>query len=98
MSYRDHKPALLDVVLGALADLRSRYDVVVCEGAGSPTEVNLREHDYVNMGLARHADMPVLVVGDIDRGGVLAALFGTTALLSAQDQALVCGRAKARSS
>jgi adenosylcobyric acid synthase len=51
----------------------------------------LREHDYVNMGLARHADMPTVVVGDIDRGGALAALFGTTALLSAEDQALVSG-------
>jgi adenosylcobyric acid synthase len=75
----------------AYDDLRRRYDVVVCEGAGSPAEVNLRAHDYVNMGLARHAGVPTLVVADIDRGGALAALFGTTALLSAEDQALVCG-------
>ena len=58
----------------ALADLRSRFDVVVAEGAGSPTEINLRAGDYVNMGLARHAGLPVIVVGDIDRGGVFAAL------------------------
>jgi hypothetical protein len=55
--------------------------VLVCEGAGSPTEINLRAHDYVNMGLARHAGMPVVVVGDIDRGGLYAALYGTVALL-----------------
>ncbi|GMA89033.1 hypothetical protein GCM10025868_42830 [Angustibacter aerolatus] len=64
---------------------------MVCEGAGSPAEVNLRAGDYVNMGLARHARMPAVVVGDIDRGGVLAAMFGTLALLDADDQALVAG-------
>jgi len=90
-SFAVGRRALAEAAHAAYDDLASRYDVVVCEGAGSPTEVNLREHDYVNMGLARHADMPVVVVGDIDRGGVLAALFGTTALLSAEDQALVCG-------
>ena len=65
------------------------FDVVICEGAGSPTEINLRAGDYVNMGLARHADLPVIVVGDIDRGGVFASLFGTVALLDEADQALV---------
>jgi adenosylcobyric acid synthase len=90
-SFAVGRRALAEAAHAAYDDLASRYDVVVCEGAGSPTEVNLRAHDYVNMGLARHAGMPVLVVGDIDRGGVLAALFGTTALLSAEDQALVCG-------
>ncbi|TAL12516.1 MAG: cobyric acid synthase, partial [Frankiales bacterium] len=90
-SYRQHKEALLDVALQSLADLRSRYDVVVCEGAGSPTEINLRATDIANMGLARAAQLPVLVVGDIDRGGVFASLFGTLALLDAQDQALVTG-------
>ena len=91
MSYRQHKPALLDISLQCLADLRSRYDVVVCEGAGSPAEINLRATDIANMGLARAAQLPVLVVGDINPGGVFAALFGTLALLSPQDQALVCG-------
>src|SRR5450759_5656171 len=75
----------------AFADLASRYDVVIAEGVGSPTEVNLRAGDFVNMGLARRGGLPVLVVGDIDRGGVLAAMFGTLALLSAADQALVAG-------
>jgi adenosylcobyric acid synthase len=91
MSYRDRKVALLDVVCGALEGLRAEHDVVVCEGAGSPTEINLRDTDIANMGLARAADVPVLVVGDIDRGGVLAHLFGTLALLDPADQALVAG-------
>ncbi|HTI20983.1 MAG TPA: cobyric acid synthase [Kutzneria sp.] len=91
MSYRERKPALLGVVTDTLASLRADYDVVVCEGAGSPTEINLRATDIANMGLARAAGLPVLVVGDIDRGGVLAHLFGTLALLSAQDQGLVAG-------
>ena len=91
MSYRAHKAELLEISLQCLADLRARYDVVVCEGAGSPAEINLRATDIANMGLARAADLPVLVVGDINPGGVFAALFGTLALLSPEDQALVCG-------
>jgi adenosylcobyric acid synthase len=91
MSYRQHKAALLEVALDSLATLRARYDVVVCEGAGSPTEINLRATDIANMGLARAAGLPVLVVGDIDRGGVFASLFGTLALLDREDQALVSG-------
>ena len=91
LTYRDHKAALLEVALECLADLRSRYDVVICEGAGSPAEINLRATDIANMGLARAAGLPVLVVGDINPGGVFAGLFGTLALLSAEDQALVSG-------
>jgi adenosylcobyric acid synthase len=90
-SYREHKAALLEVALQSLADLRARFDVVVCEGAGSPTEINLRATDIANMGLARAAQLPVLVVGDIDRGGVFASMFGTLALLDPHDQALVAG-------
>lgn len=90
-SYYARKAALLDVVTGTLAELRSRYDVVVCEGAGSPAEINLRGSDIANMGLAHAADLPVLVVGDIDRGGVLAHLFGTLAVLDAADQARIAG-------
>jgi adenosylcobyric acid synthase len=75
----------------AFRDLSSRYDVVVAEGAGSPAEVNLRGGDYVNMGLAREFSLPVVVVGDIDRGGVLAAMYGTLALLEPADQALIRG-------
>jgi adenosylcobyric acid synthase len=82
---------LLATVLDAYDDLRSRFDVVVCEGAGSPAEINLRRGDLVNMGLARARDLPVIVVGDIDRGGVFAALFGTLALLDPADQALISG-------
>ncbi|PXY26186.1 cobyric acid synthase CobQ [Prauserella sp. PE36] len=79
--------ALAEAAYVALAELRERYDVVVCEGAGSPAEINLREGDYVNMGLARAAGLPVLLVGDIDRGGMLAAMAGTVALLDEADQA-----------
>jgi adenosylcobyric acid synthase len=91
MDYGRLTPQLLPVVLEALADLRSRFEVVICEGAGSPTEINLRHRDITNMGLARPARLPVLVVGDIDRGGVFAAFHGTLALLSAADQALLSG-------
>ena len=75
----------------AYDDLASRFDVVVAEGAGSPAEINLRAGDYVNMGLARHAALPTVVVGDIDRGGVFAAMYGTVALLGPEDQRLVAG-------
>src|SRR5262249_25399073 len=79
------------VAVDTLAELCREYEVVVCEGAGSPAEINLRQTDFVNMGLARSAGLPVVVVGDIDRGGVFAALFGTLALLEPADQALVGG-------
>src|SRR5215469_2702926 len=82
---------LLGTVLNAYDDLRSRYDVVICEGAGSPAEINLRRGDLANMGLAQARSLPVIVVGDIDRGGVFAALYGTLALLDPPDQALVSG-------
>lgn len=85
------RAALAQAAHSAFDDLVGRYDVIVAEGAGSPTEINLRAGDYVNMGLARHAGLPVVVVGDVDRGGVFAAFFGTVALLSAEDQALVAG-------
>jgi adenosylcobyric acid synthase len=90
-SYQALRPRLRGVVLEALADLRARFDVVVCEGAGSPAEINLRAGDLANMGLARAAGLPVLLVGDIDRGGVFASLYGTLALLEPADQALVAG-------
>ncbi|MGH6654300.1 MAG: cobyric acid synthase [Actinocrinis sp.] len=91
LSYQDLKKQLLGTVLEAFDDLRARYDVVVCEGAGSPTEINLREGDLANLGLARARDLPTVVVGDIDRGGVFAAFHGTVALLDAGDQALISG-------
>ncbi|MFG2311620.1 cobyric acid synthase [Streptomyces sp. NPDC048566] len=86
-----HREALLATVLDCLDRLRGTYDAVICEGAGSPAEINLRRTDIVNMGIARNAGLPVLVVGDIDRGGVFASFFGTVALLSPEDQALVAG-------
>jgi adenosylcobyric acid synthase len=91
ISYGAMKKTLMPVVLDSLEDLRRRFDVVVCEGAGSPAEINLRENDIANMGLARAADLPVLLVGDIDRGGLFASLYGTLALLSAEDQSLLAG-------
>lgn len=91
MSYRERKASLLDTVVSTLDGLRAGYDHVICEGAGSPAEINLRATDIANMGLARAAGLPVLVVGDIDRGGVFAQLFGTLALLDPADQALISG-------
>ncbi|MEU6933989.1 cobyric acid synthase [Streptomyces sp. NPDC046374] len=82
---------LFEPVLACLEELRGTYDAVICEGAGSPAEINLRRTDIVNMGIARAARLPVVVVGDIDRGGVFAQFFGTTALLAPEDQALVAG-------
>jgi adenosylcobyric acid synthase len=80
-----------ETAYAAFDDLASRYDLVVCEGAGSPAEINLRAGDFVNMGLARHAGIPAVVVGDIDRGGVFASFFGTVALLEPADRALIAG-------
>jgi adenosylcobyric acid synthase len=90
-NYRALRPRLAETAHATLADLRAEFDVVICEGAGSPTEINLRDGDFTNMGLARHAGFPAIVVGDIDRGGVFAALFGTVALLEPADQALISG-------
>src|SRR5579862_8938092 len=75
-AYRARSGELRAVVLAALADLRSRFDVVVCEGAGGAAEINLMEDDLVNMPLAEQAGLPVVIVGDIERGGVFASLYG----------------------
>ena len=91
VGYRSHAPRLRQVALDSLARLRDAYDVVICEGAGSPAEINLRDTDVANMGLARAAGLPVIVAGDIDRGGVFAAMYGTLALLAPEDQALISG-------
>lgn len=91
ISYQRAKPQLTPTVLGALADLRARYDVVVCEGAGSPAEVNLLDFDLVNLGLAVQAGVPAILVGDIDRGGVFAHLYGTVALLPEDRRSAVRG-------
>ncbi|MCV7400560.1 cobyric acid synthase [Mycobacterium fragae] len=89
--YWSHRDRLFDVVADELSSLRAEFDAVICEGAGSPAETNLRATDLANMGLARAANLPVILVGDIDRGGLLAHLFGTVALLEPEDQALVAG-------
>ncbi|MBA0050483.1 cobyric acid synthase [Streptomyces sp. AJS327] len=89
--HRGRQERLLETVTGCLEELRRTHDAVICEGAGSPAEINLRRSDIVNMGLARAARLPVVVVGDIDRGGVFASFFGTTALLTPEDQELLAG-------
>ncbi len=90
-NYVQHRDQLASIVLDELTRLRDEFDAVICEGAGSPAEINLRATDLANMGLARAADVPVLLVGDIDRGGLLAHLFGTVAVLEPDDQALIAG-------
>ncbi|OBK75285.1 cobyric acid synthase CobQ [Mycobacterium sp. 1274761.0] len=89
--YINHRERLAEVINDELASLRAEFDAVICEGAGSPAEINLRATDLANMGLARAAHLPVVLVGDIDRGGLLAHLFGTVAVLAAEDQALIAG-------
>lgn len=89
--YAREKPALLEAVLAAYARLRSEADLVIIEGAGSPAEVNLRAGDIANMGFARAAQVPVVLVGDIDRGGVIASLVGTQAVLAPEDAAMIHG-------
>lgn len=89
--YQAYKPKLRRMVKETYDALEARYDAVVIEGAGSPAEINLREGDLVNMWMAEAADAPVLLVGDIDRGGVFAALYGTLALLQPDERARVKG-------
>jgi len=89
--YQAMKPELLPRVLESFALLRECADIVLVEGAGSASEVNLRVADIANMGFARAADVPVVLVGDIDRGGVIASLVGTQAVLDPADAALVAG-------
>jgi adenosylcobyric acid synthase len=89
--YWRNRAGLLDTVTDALATLRRDYDVVLIEGAGSPVEINLARNDIVNMHIARLADAPVLLVGDIDRGGIFASILGTLMLLPPEDRARVAG-------
>ena len=91
MEYYRRKRDFIPAVMEAYESLAREYDVIVIEGAGSPAEINLQENDIVNMGLARMVDAPVLLVGDIDRGGVFAQLYGTVALLAPEDRALLRG-------
>lgn len=91
MEYYRRKRELLPAVLEAYNSLAAEYDVLVIEGAGSPAEINLKQDDFVNMGLAKLVDAPVLLVGDIDRGGVFAQLYGTVALLEEDERARIKG-------
>jgi len=90
-AYQHMKRELLPYVLDSFERLRSEADIVLVEGAGSAAEVNLRENDIANMGFARAADVPVIIIGDIDRGGVIAGLVGTKAVLAPEDAALIYG-------
>jgi adenosylcobyric acid synthase len=89
--YYDHTPYLAGIIEKSLDRLRSEFDIVVIEGAGSPAEINLQEQEIVNMRVARMAEAPVLLVGDIDRGGVFASIVGTLDLLDRGDRDLVKG-------
>ncbi len=89
--YQAMKPGLMPRVLESFARMRAEADIVLVEGAGSASEVNLRAGDIANMGFARAAGAPVVVIGDIDRGGVIASLVGTHAVLEGADRAMVAG-------
>jgi adenosylcobyric acid synthase len=90
-AYQKMKPELLPAVLESFAKLREEADIVLVEGAGSASEINLRANDIANMGFARAADIPVILIGDIDRGGVIASLIGTKAVIDAADATLIRG-------
>lgn len=87
--YFKYKRNLVPEIMSAYDKLASEYDIIVIEGAGSPAEINLKEDDIVNMGFAEMVDAPVLLVGDIDRGGVFAQLYGTVALLESEERARI---------
>ena len=89
--YFRYRKSLIPEVMEAYHALAAKYDILVIEGAGSPAEINLRQDDIVNMGMARRANAPVLLCGDIDRGGVFAALYGTVKLLEPEEQTLIRG-------
>ncbi|MGF9761297.1 cobyric acid synthase [Microvirga sp. 0TCS3.31] len=89
--YQSWKPRLMEAVLGSFGRLSNEADLVLVEGAGSASEVNLRAGDIANMGFARAANVPVVLVGDIDRGGVIASLVGTEAVLDDADAAMIRG-------
>ncbi|MDB1125126.1 cobyric acid synthase [Vibrio algarum] len=89
--YHNYKPNMMPYVMESFERLQNKFDSVIIEGAGSPAEINLRDHDIANMGFAEEADIPVIIVADIDRGGVFAHLYGTLALLSESEQNRVVG-------
>lgn len=89
--YFEYKKELLPIIEKTFSEIESENDIVVVEGAGSPAEINLRENDIVNMGLAELVDLPVILVADIDRGGVFASLYGTVMLLSEKERKRIKG-------
>lgn len=89
--YQALKPKLMDAVLESWARLSQGADLIIVEGAGSPAEINLRPRDIANMGFATRANVPVILVGDIDRGGVIASIVGTHHILSSEDRAMIVG-------
>ncbi|MBY6198028.1 cobyric acid synthase [Vibrio hangzhouensis] len=89
--FHDYKKTAMPYVLDSFSKLTKEFDAIMIEGAGSPAEINLRENDIANMGFAEAADVPVIIVADIDRGGVFAHLYGTLALLSQSEQDRVIG-------
>lgn len=89
--FLEQKDALLEAVMGSYRRLRAQADIVIVEGAGSPAEINLRAKDIANMGFARAANVPVVLVGDIDRGGVIASIVGTQAVIDEDDAAMIRG-------
>ncbi len=91
MTYHEFKPQLQQKIFHAFADLAAQNDIVVLEGAGSPAEINLRDRDIVNMGMAELINAPVILIADIDRGGVFASIYGTLMLLSEQERQRVRG-------
>lgn len=90
-AYRHMKPQLIEAVLDSFGRLKAQSDLVIVEGAGSPAEINLRAGDIANMGFARAADVPVVLAGDINRGGVIAQIVGTKSVIEAEDAALIEG-------
>ena len=97
MEYYRRKREYIPAVMEAYNSLAAENDIIVIEGAGSPAEINLKQEDIVNMGLAKLVDAPVLLVGDIDRGGVFAQLYGTVALLEPDERARIRGTKRSRS-
>jgi adenosylcobyric acid synthase len=91
IGYNGYKKVVMGPIMESFGILQDEYQTVIIEGAGSPAEINLRENDVANMGFAENADVPVIIIADIDRGGVFAHLYGTLALLSESEQARVIG-------
>ncbi len=91
VGYHNYKKVVMTPIMESFTLLQQQYQTIIIEGAGSPAEINLRENDVANMGFAEKADVPMIIIADIDRGGVFAHIYGTLALLSESEQARVKG-------